>query len=127
MTSSSRSSGTVIFTVNPLRDVRKVFRKMRYIQARKFVPCWNETKPFSALRYVSCTRSSASSRLCVSQCAKLYNEASIGIASISKDSASLGRFVTTQYGNSSPGPAESHSPGVDSGRHVIQNVLQTTN
>src|SRR5215472_15892852 len=86
---------------------------MRYIQARKFVPGWNDTKPFSALRYVSCTRSSASSRLCVSQCAKLYNEANIGIASVSKDSASVRRSITTQYGNSSPGPAETHSPGFD--------------
>src|SRR5262249_50776697 len=73
---------------------------MRYIQARKFVPCWNETKPLSALRYVSCTRSSASSRLCVSQCAKLYNEANIGIARVSKDSMSVRRSITTQYGNS---------------------------
>src|SRR5262249_40777687 len=72
---------------------------MRYIQARKFVPRWNDAKPFSALRYVSCTRSSASSRLCVSQCAKLYNETSIGIASVSKDSASVPRSITTQYGN----------------------------
>jgi hypothetical protein len=44
-----------------------VFRTTRYIQARKFVPCWNDAKPLSALRYASCTRSSASSRLCVSQ------------------------------------------------------------
>src|SRR6476659_6571322 len=71
---------------------------MRYIQARKFVPCWNDAKPFSALRYASCTRSSASSRLCVSQCAKLYNEVNIGIASVSKDSASALRSATTQYG-----------------------------
>src|SRR5215472_18316128 len=99
MTSSSRSSGTVIFTLNPLRDVRNVFRKMRYIQARKFVPCWNDAKPFNALRYVSCTRSSASSRLCVTQCAKLYNEASIGIASVSKDSPSVHRSITSQYRN----------------------------
>src|SRR5215831_16948595 len=87
--------------VSQTRNLPNSERALRYIQARKFVPCWNDAKPLSALRYASCTRSSASSRLCVSQCAKLYNEANIGIASASKDSASVLRFATTQYGTPS--------------------------
>src|SRR5436305_15258433 len=95
---SSSSRDTVCF--NPLREVRKVLRRMRYIQARKFVPGVNDGKPFSALTYVSCTRSSASSRLCVSQCAKLYNGASKGMASASNISAFLRSSGTSQYNNS---------------------------
>src|SRR5579883_1203530 len=45
--SPSSSSGTVAF--NPAREVRNVFRRMRYIQARKFVPGWNDAKPRNAL------------------------------------------------------------------------------
>ena len=52
---------------SPLREVRKVLRRMRYIQARKFVPAVKDPNPRSALRYVSCTRSSASFASCVSQ------------------------------------------------------------
>lgn len=34
---------------NPVREVRNVLRRMRYIQARKLVPGWNDPKPRSAL------------------------------------------------------------------------------
>jgi hypothetical protein len=36
--SSSTSRGTVIVTFSPLREVKNVLRKMRYIHARKLVP-----------------------------------------------------------------------------------------
>jgi hypothetical protein len=44
----------------PARVVRKVLRRMRKIQALKFVSCWKESKARRALVKVSCTRSSAS-------------------------------------------------------------------
>ena len=53
--------------LKPVREVRKVLRKMRYIHARKFVPNWKDENPRKALVKVSWTRSSASSRFWVSQ------------------------------------------------------------
>src|ERR1700690_1406854 len=47
--SSSESRDRVIFAFNLVRDVKNVFRKIRYIHARKLVPKRNEGKPFKAL------------------------------------------------------------------------------
>jgi hypothetical protein len=68
---SSLSNETDAQALSPDRVVKKVFRRILYIQARKFVPCWKEEKPRSAFMYVSCTRSSAAARSWVSQWAKL--------------------------------------------------------
>ena len=34
---------------NPVRDVKNVLRRMRYIHARKLLPAWNDANPFRAL------------------------------------------------------------------------------
>jgi hypothetical protein len=47
--SSSESRDRVIVAFNPVRDVKNVLRKMRYIHARKLVPKRNDENPFNAL------------------------------------------------------------------------------
>jgi hypothetical protein len=47
--SSSESRDRVIVAFNPVRDVKNVLRKMRYIHARKLVPKRNDENPFKAL------------------------------------------------------------------------------
>ena len=47
--SSSGSRGTVMVAFSPAREVKKVLRKIRYIQARKLVPSWNDENPRKAL------------------------------------------------------------------------------
>ena len=43
----------VIVTLSPVREVKNVLRKMRYIHARKLVPNWKDGNPFRAFAYVS--------------------------------------------------------------------------
>jgi hypothetical protein len=57
---SSPSSSIETWTSDFDLEVKKVFLKMRNIQARKFVPCWKLEKLFRAFANDSCTRSSAS-------------------------------------------------------------------
>src|SRR5271154_2731220 len=71
--------------MSPVREFRNVLRRMRNIQSLKFVPDSKEENPLRALAYVSCTRSSASSRFCVSQCAKLKSRPNNGRDSCSND------------------------------------------
>src|SRR6476469_2772890 len=68
---------------SPVRLVRKVLRRMRNIQARKFVPSRKLLTAFSALANVSCTRSRASSGSPHIQRAKLYSGSNNGSASFS--------------------------------------------
>ncbi len=46
--SSSESRGTVEAALSPVREVRNVLRRMRYIHARKLVPNWKDENPFRA-------------------------------------------------------------------------------
>ena len=48
--SSSESRETVEVALSPVREVRNVLRKMRYIHARKFVPNWKDENPFKPWR-----------------------------------------------------------------------------
>jgi hypothetical protein len=46
---SSKSRETVEVARRPVREVKNVLRKMRYIQARKLVPNWKDENPLKPL------------------------------------------------------------------------------